>query len=279
MKQAITYLRQRLRDVYPPEELQAIMYLVLEKRFHLTRLDVCMGKDKVFSADERREWTDITERLRREEPVQYILGEADFHGHTFQVTCDTLIPRPETAELVDWIIDDARTARPQSLLDIGTGSGCIALSLAAALPGTAVEGWDISEGALQTARANSLRLHIPATFRRQDILASELPPTRFDIIVSNPPYITEHERADMARNVLEWEPGTALFVPDDDPLRFYRAIARHALRVLSPGGALYFEINRAYGRETTGLLDALGFRHAELRKDLSGNDRMIKAIL
>lgn len=279
MRQAITYIRRQLQDIYPPEEIQAITYLLLEKKFRLTKLDICMGKDKTFSADERREWTDIAGRLRDEEPVQYVLGEADFCGHTFRVTRDTLIPRPETAELVGWIVDDARTARPKSLLDIGTGSGCIALSLAAALPGTSVEGWDISEGALQTARDNSRILGIPATFRRQDILSRTLPDTSCDVIASNPPYITESERSGMARNVLDWEPGTALFVPDDDPLRFYRAIAHFGLRALTTGGSLYFEINRAYGRETAALLDSLGFRHIELRKDLSGNDRMIKASL
>ncbi len=278
MKQAISCFRSRLQDVYPPEEVRAILYCLLEKLFHLTTVDVCMGKYRTLSAEERREWEKITERLQKGEPVQYILGETDFCGRTFRLTRDTLIPRPETAELVRWILDDASRSGARSVLDIGTGSGCIALSLAAELPDVSVEGWDISEGALQAAQANSRLLAVPATFRRQDVLAPDLPDVHFDLIVSNPPYVTESERAGMERNVLEWEPAAALFVPDDDPLRFYRAIACFARRALTSGGALYFEINRAYGAEVVRLLEDMGFTDVELRKDLSGNDRMIKAI-
>lgn len=279
MKQAISYFRSHLQDVYPPEEVRAILYWLLEKLFHLTTVDVCMGKYRTLSAEERREWEKITERLQKGEPVQYILGEADFCGRTFRLTRDTLIPRPETAELVRWILDDTCSRSGTfSVLDVGTGSGCIALSLAAELPGAAVEGWDISEGALLTARDNSRLLGIPVTFRRQDVLAPDVPDVRFDLIVSNPPYVTESERSGMERNVLEWEPAGALFVPDDDPLRFYRAISRFARRALVSGGTLYFEINRAYGAAVVRLLEGMGFTGVELRKDLSGNDRMIKAI-
>lgn len=279
MKQAISYFRQHLQDVYPPEEVRAILYLLLEKLFHLTTFDVCMGKYRTLSTEERREWEKITERLQKGEPVQYILGETGFCGRTFRLTPDTLIPRPETAELVHWILDDASLRGGiSSVLDIGTGSGCIAISLAAEFPLATVEGWDISEGALQTARDNSRLLGIPVTFRKQDVLSTDLPDVCFDIIVSNPPYVTESEKAGMERNVLEWEPHTALFVPDDDPLRFYHAIARFARQALSPGGTLYFEINRAYGAAVVRLLEGMGYVEVELRKDLSGNDRMIKAI-
>lgn len=278
MKQAIPYLRQLLQGIYPAGEIQALVFLMLEKKYHLTKLDVCMGKDKTLSPEERQEWTDIAHRLAKKEPVQYVLGEADFYGRVFKVTPHTLIPRPETAELVDWIVTDHnRNACGKKILDIGTGSGCIALSLAGAMPGTKVEGWDFSDGALQTARENSTRLNIPVTFHQQDILADPLPALLFDLIVSNPPYITESERSDMDSNVLDWEPDTALFVPDTNPLLFYRAIARFALQALTPGGTLYFEINRAFGRETEAMLHTLGFTHTELRKDFFGNDRMMKA--
>lgn len=279
MKQAVTYFRQQLRDIYPPGELQALLHLLLEKRFGVTRLDVCLGKYRTLSVEEREEWQKITERLQSEEPVQYILGEADFCGLTLRVTPDTLIPRPETAELVRWVADDARRDGVASLLDVGTGSGCIALSLASLLPGIGVEGWDVSEGALRVARDNGRRLGLAVRFLRQDILAPVLPDVRFDVVVSNPPYVTEAERAGMERNVLCWEPASALFVPDDDPLRFYRAIARFATRALPSGGKLYFEINRAYGSATVRLLEDMGYARVELRRDLSGNDRMIKAIL
>lgn len=276
MKQAIKYIRQQLQNIYPAEEVQALIYLLLEKKHNMSKLDICMGKDKIFSTEERKEWEDIVKRLHNEEPVQYILNEADFCGLCFKVTPDTLIPRPETAELVNWIIQDYSHLAP-SVLDIGSGSGCIAISISAALPNAKVESWDISAAALDISRFNNEKVGTSVTFNQQDILSNYLPQRELDILVSNPPYITNSEKAEMSNNVLQWEPSTALFVSDKDPLIFYRAIAEYGCQSLKEYGSLYFEINRAYGNETVRLLEDMGYKNIILRKDLSGNDRMIKA--
>ena len=217
------------------------------------------------------------ERLKKHEPIQYIIGYCDFCGLTFKVTPDTLIPRPETSELVEWITEEQKGDKV-NILDIGTGSGCIAISLSCKLPGCNIAAWDISPGALAVATENSKANGCSVAFEQVDILAYEPTGEQFDIIVSNPPYIKENEKKSMEANVLDWEPHTALFVPDNDPLLFYRTIAEKALAMLTSGGALYFEINRAHGAETVEMLKSLGYIETELRKDLAGNDRMIKAI-
>lgn len=279
MKQAIKYIRKRLQDIYPAEEVQALTYLLLEKKHHMSKLDICIGKDKTFSTEEQKEWIDIVERLHNEEPVQYILNEAEFHGLCFKVTPATLIPRPETAELVDWIIADNSHKTPLSILDIGSGSGCIAISLSIALPGTQIESWDISQSALDIAKYNNEKIGSHVKFQQQDILTRPLPHRQLDIIVSNPPYVTNSEKTAMNNNVLQWEPPTALFVSDNDPLIFYRSIAEYARHALKNHGTLYVEINRAFGNDTVNLFKDMGYSDIILRKDLSGNDRMIKAIL
>jgi release factor glutamine methyltransferase len=213
------------------------------------------------------------------------LGHAEFDGLTLEVTPEVLIPRPETAELVAWIagdVQDGAQEAPQTeaprILDIGTGSGCIPIALKHRLPRAILTAWDISEGALQVARRNASALHAEVQFERCDVLQAEDAGGRtFDVVVSNPPYICQKERAQMHRNVLDWEPSLALFVPDDDALRFYRRIARLGRIILAPGGALYFEINRAYGGDTVEMLHGLGYRDITLKKDMEGNDRMIKA--
>ena len=197
-------------------------------------------------------------------------------GFEFKVNKNVLIPRPETEELVLWILEDFK--ENAQCLDLGTGSGCIPVSLAQLLPEAQVSSCDVSAEALRIAAMNIKRYGDKATLFCADILKEELPECQVDVLVSNPPYITESERTDMEANVLDWEPELALFVPDSDPLRFYRRIAWKGLDWLSEGGALYFEINRAYGAETVRMLEELGYRQIELRKDLSGNDRMIKAI-
>ena len=219
---------------------------------------------------------DAITRLQKQEPIQYILGYSDFCGLRFKVTPATLIPRPETSELVEWIAGEATSGA--SILDIGTGSGCIAISLAHRMPQNKVTAWDISNEALAVATENSKANNSPVTLKQVDILAYQPTDAQFDIIVSNPPYIKEVEKEQMYSNVLDWEPHTALFVPDNDPLLFYRTIAEKGLAMLRSGGRLYFEINRAHGKETMDMLAAFGYTSIELRKDFAENDRMISAV-
>lgn len=272
-------LRTRLAAVYPDGEAQAIVFLVLEKLFGLSRTDVLMGGLERLTAEQTAELEQVMLRLERGEPVQYVLGVADFDGMTLGVAPGVLIPRPETEELVEWIAEDFKSAKRLRILDIGTGSGCIALSLARRFTDASVTAWDISDDALRIASANAERLGFDVEFKKRDALCTEVAEAdvaNYDIIVSNPPYICEKERVDMDNNVLQYEPETALFVPDNDPLLFYRAISDLAQKMLRSGGGLYFEINREYGEETAGMMSTMGFDSVELRKDFMENDRMVK---
>ena len=260
MHPVYVHIKKELSPFYAEEEASAMAKWISSDILHLSTLELYTGKDMNFSTKEWEELEDILRRLKQREPLQYILQEASFCGMSFHVEQGVLIPRPETEELV------------------GTGSGCIPVSLAQLLPEAQVSSCDVSAEALRIAAMNVKRYGDKVTLFCADILKEELPECQVDVLVSNPPYITESERTDMEANVLDWEPELALFVPDSDPLRFYRRIARKGLDWLSEGGALYFEINRAYGAETVRMLEALGYRQIELRKDLSGNDRMIKAI-
>lgn len=279
MKNEQQYLQEKLLACYSAGEAAAIARWVFESRFHYTRLDYCLGKDRDFSKEEREDFENIVSRLLENEPVQYVLGEAEFCDQQFLVNHNVLIPRPETEELVHWIVSDASDFpdRPR-ILDLGTGSGCIAISLACLLPRASVSACDISEGALAVARENAARLEASVSFFRDDILDPEhlAEEPCWDVWVSNPPYICDRERQEMTRNVLDHEPHTALFVPDHDPLLFYRAIAESGLRYLRLGGSLYFEINRAYGRATSEMLEEMGYKEIQIRQDQFGNDRMIK---
>lgn len=245
---------------------------------HLSTMELYTGKDMNFSTKAWKEVEDILGRLKQREPLQYILQEAPFCGLSFHVEKGVLIPRPETEELVEWMVSDYQKAGKVRILDIGTGSGCIPVTLAERLPEAEVASCDVSAEALKVAAVNVKRYGDKVTLFQADILQDELPDCQVDVLVSNPPYITDSERKDMEANVLDWEPELALFVPDTDPLRFYRRIAQKGLDWLTEGGALYFEINRAYGAETVRMLEACGYRDIALRKDLSGNDRMIKAV-
>ncbi len=216
---------------------------------------------------------DAARRVAAGEPVQYIFGSAPFYGMRFKVTHATLIPRPETAGLVDLIVGRYGTRKDLRVLDIGTGSGCIAIALRRFLPFPEVTAVDISEAALDVARENAKALKAPVRFIREDILTAAPGTEQFDIIVSNPPYIAEHEREAMERNVLDHEPATALFVPDNDPLRFYRAILRYADAALTPGGAVYFEINPLYAADLRRLAATLGYRDPEILPDSEGRQR------
>lgn len=276
MNPIVSHIKQTLQGYYPDSEIMPLARLLLTQVFGMSVVELYAGKDTVFSANEQKQLDDILIRLQKQEPVQYIIGSEEFYGLTFEVNEQVLIPRPETRELVDWIIQDHPHGRVK-ILDIGTGSGCIAISLAKNLEVAEVASWDVSEGALQVAGRNCRRNGVQVKLEQRDVLHTSPTGELFDVIVSNPPYITEKEKADMDANVLEWEPGLALFVPDDNPLLFYRKIAELGRDMLVPGGTLYFEINREYGRQTVDMLTGLEYKHIELRKDIFQNDRMIKA--
>ena len=296
-------LWQSLTPLYDAGEAQAIVRTVLDVKYGMTLTDIICGKVNEISADEERKLEEIIIRLQKGEPVQYVLGEADFAGRTFHVEPGVLIPRPETAELCQWIEkdmieksivssgdssedspEDSSGNSPQAtddarrILDICTGSGCIAITLGLNIPNSEVTGWDISEDALRIAQGNVEILKARnVRIEYQDALALPKAAEAADLIVSNPPYICEKEKADMEKNVLEHEPSIALFVPDEDPLKFYRAIAEYASSALKSGGALYFEINPIYEKETRKMLEELGFKDIETKEDAFGKKRMMRA--
>ena len=276
MNRITTYIRQSLQDIYPPEEVKALSMLICCDMLGLDALDIYMGIDILLSACKQRELENIIFRLQKNEPIQYIRGYAEFCGRNFRVAPGVLIPRPETAELVDLIVKENPDAR--RLLDIGTGSGCIAISLDKNLPDAKVDAWDISEEALAIARKNNEELDAQVTFRRQDVFSADgIQGASYDIIVSNPPYVTETEKTEMEANVLDWEPELALFVPDEDPLRFYRRIAELGRELLRPGGKLYFEINQAYGQDMIRMIEMNQYRDVRVIKDIFGKDRILTA--
>ena len=272
---------QSLTPLYDAGEAQAIVRTVLDVEYGMTLTDIICGKVNELSSDEERNLEEIITRLQNGEPVQYVLGEADFAGRTFHVEPGVLIPRPETAELCQWIEEEVSSQEAderKQILDICTGSGCIAITLGLTIPNSEVTGWDISEDALRIAQGNVEMLKA-GNVRIEYQNALMLPKTAetADIIVSNPPYICEKEKADMEKNVLEHEPSIALFVPDEDPLKFYRAIAEYASSALKSEGALYFEINPIYEKETREMLEELGFKDIETKEDAFGKKRMMRA--
>lgn len=278
MHPAYNYIKQAINGQYPDTEASAIAKAILTDVFQLSTTDLYASKDMNFSTNQAEKLEVIINRLRANEPLQYILGNCYFCGLDFHVEPGVLIPRPETAELVEWIISDRKSSNSLiRILDIGTGSGCISISLAKNLPQSEVHAWDISEDAIGIASDNANRLDANVRFRQTDVLGQVPTNTMMNVIVSNPPYITEAERTDMDANVTDWEPDTALFVPDNTPLLFYERIADIGKQILTPDGTLYFEINQRFGTETVDMLHKKGYRNVELRKDLSGNDRMIKA--
>lgn len=315
-------LWQSLTPLYDAGEAQAIVRTVLDVEYGMTLTDIICGKVNELSADEGRKLEEIIIRLQKGEPVQYVLGEADFAGRPFHVEPGVLIPRPETAELCQWIEEDMAvkstvssedfsedspqaTDDARQILDICTGSGCIAITLGLNIPNSEVTGWDISEDALRIAQGNvemlkarNVRIEYQNALALQKAAETDnekmkvnadkevvkpkgeakTPSTqKWDMIVSNPPYICEKEKADMEKNVLEHEPSIALFVPDENPLKFYRAIAEYASSALKPGGALYFEINPIYEKETREMLQSLGFKDIETKEDAFGKKRMMRA--
>ncbi|GAB6394779.1 MAG: release factor glutamine methyltransferase [Bacteroidales bacterium] len=278
MTDTVAYIRYALRDMYAPNEINSFIRLIMESVCGLPPHLLPLNKDKALTAAERNAVRQAVGRLKHSEPIQYITGHTSFYGLTFKVNPSVLIPRPETEELVELVIREADT--PVRILDAGTGSGCIAVALAHHLPKAEVVAADISAEAIRTAEENARLNSGAVAFLVADILATEALDTAiggmFDVIVSNPPYVRESEKASMEKNVLLYEPAAALFVPDSDPLVFYRAIVRLCGKKLRKHGRLYVEINEKLGKETAALLQEDGFV-AELIRDLSGKDRFIKA--
>lgn len=252
--------------------------MIVENLTGLSRTEIYINKNTLFSDEQHKKVNIFIDKLKKFVPIQYILGETEFYGLPFYVNESVLIPRPETEELVDWIQHEHKRNANLHMLDIGTGSGCIAISLKHLLPTSTVDAFDISEKALETAQSNANRNHLEVHFSKVDILNAPDFDKKWDIIVSNPPYIPEQEKAEILPNVLNHEPHLALFVPDADPLLFYRHIALFAQKQLNSNGKLYFEIHRDAGKSCVDLLTELGFTDVELRKDISGNDRMVRAV-
>lgn len=273
--------KQALAVIYEPNEIEALTLLTLSEIMGSSKAQLKAFPEKQLSPEQSGNIKATFTRLQTGEPIQYIFGHTEFCGLPFKVNPSVLIPRPETEELVEWILTPYHHGLPYAagnILDIGTGSGCIAISLKKKLPDATVSAVDISAEALKTAAENAALNNVRINFSQNDILhpAGEINGMTFDIIVSNPPYVTLEDKTQMHSNVTDYEPHTALFVPDDDPLKFYKAIANFALKTLKPEGLLFFEINESLGSETVEMLKSKGFKNIELRQDMSGRDRMVR---
>lgn len=284
-----------LKGIHEESEIDSFFLILIDCMYQLKRIDLSMRPDFEIPKEDVSRWESVILDLKNEKPIQYITGEAWFYGLRFEVNDDTLIPRPETEELVEWIIESQKPkfesqklnkeSQNWNILDIGTGSGCIPIALKKEIPTTEVFSIDVSERAIEIAKKNALNNEVQVNFIHRDILKSsnlqieESSNLLFDVIVSNPPYVRNLEKVEIKNNVLEYEPHLALFVEDNDPLLFYRKIAQLALNALKPNGFLFFEINQYLGKETVELLENLGFKNIELRKDFVGNDRMIRCSL
>ena len=278
IKQYRTYFIEELAPFYDAYEAESFFYLILEDKHKLRQIDLALNHELVFEEADIEKWKILLTELKKEVPIQYLLGKTNFYGLDFEVNEHVLIPRPETEELVEWIIsENSKIERFKNLkiLDIGTGSGCIAISLAKNIPNAKVFAIDVSEDALAMAKKNAKNNNVAVTFLLQSILETDDLKQDFDIIVSNPPYIRNLEKEEIKKNVLDYEPHLALFVQDNDALLFYRKIAELAQKNLVENGQLYFEINQYLGTEMTDLLEKMNFKNIELRKDIYDNDRMI----
>lgn len=274
------YFIQELTPICSAEEAESFFYIILEDLQQLKRFDLALNTDLSLSEEQLNQWNAYLVQLKLEIPVQYVLGKTNFFGLDFEVNPAVLIPRPETEELVDWIIESQKeTSKDQSLriIDIGTGSGCIAISLAKNIPHAQVMALDVSVAALATAQKNSQNNKVDVVFKNQNILETNDLQEQFDVIVSNPPYVRNLEKVEIKKNVLDYEPHLALFVENDNALIFYRKIAELAQKNLKSNGFLFFEINQYLGSEMIGLLQDMGFKNIILKKDIYGNDRMVAA--
>jgi release factor glutamine methyltransferase len=281
LKECRLHIHEALSKIYPKTEIDSFFFLMIEEKLNLQRIDTVLKPDLLISQDNLTTFLKIIKRLQNEEPIQYILKKTSFYGLPFIVDKNTLIPRPETEELVAWIIEEASKGKLHkkdkiSILDIGTGTGCIPISLAKNLIKSSVSAIDISQKALLIAKKNALLNNTKIDFFEMDILNTESLPQKFDIIVSNPPYVRELEKTAIKKNVLQNEPHLALFVDNNNPLLFYKKIADLAIKYLRQDGLLFFEINQYLEKETVKMLEMKGFKNIELRKDLFGNYRMIQ---
>ena len=286
LNEARTVLTKELNNVYDKDEVKNIIDLVLERVTCLPRIEQVKNKIPYLTCGQLEDLDSITERLKTNEPVQYVLGEAWFAGMKFKVNKNVLIPRPETEELVDWVAEESQIpiaigtiVNSQKILDVGTGSGCIPITLKKRLLDADVSALDVCSEALYTAAENAAELNAEVNFILLDFLDEEKwnELGNFDIVVSNPPYVREGEKQSMHKRVLSFEPQRALFVPDNDALLFYRKLAGFAIKYLNPGGSLFVEINEALGNEIVSLFKNAGFADIQLKKDMQGKDRMIKA--
>jgi len=273
-----TYFIEKLTLLYDVMEAESFFSITLNELKGWKRVDVALNPDAELSAEEIEKWNAVLAALELQKPIQYIFGHTHFYGLDFEVNDKTLIPRPETEELVEWVIHENKNRGEIKILDIGTGSGCIAISLAKNLEDAKVFAIDVSYDALAVAKRNATNNEVNVTFVQQDILLADALPEQFDVIVSNPPYVRNLEKAEIKQNVLDYEPHLALFVDDNDALVFYRKIALLAKANLPQNGKLYFEINQYLGSETMQMLEDFKYKNVLLRKDIYGNDRMLSAI-
>ncbi|MGP1994435.1 peptide chain release factor N(5)-glutamine methyltransferase [Zobellia laminariae] len=284
LKEIKNIYHKELDELYAKEEVDSFFYLLIEHYLNLQRFVLALQPNLTLTKEEEQPLFEALSELKLQRPVQYIIGSTSFMDLDFQVNENVLIPRPETEDLIRWIIDEVKTSGPDKksglrILDIGTGSGCIAILLAKLLPDAKVFALDVSEKALETAKRNAERNAVKVEFILADILNFDGFASNFDVIVSNPPYVRELEKKEMHKNVLEHEPDLALFVSDENPLVFYKAITQLAKQTLSEEGMLFFEINQYLAKETEALLHQHNFIEIEVRKDIFGNDRMTKGIL
>ncbi|RED23918.1 release factor glutamine methyltransferase [Flavobacterium cutihirudinis] len=276
IKQYRTQFIKELSPFYDAYEAESFFYLILEDKHRLRQIDLALNHELNFFEKDFIVWNSLLAELKKEVPIQYLLGKTSFYGLDFEVNENVLIPRPETEELVEWIINENKgSSKEIKILDIGTGSGCVAISLAKNLPNAKVYAIDVSKKALDVAKINAIKNNVDVTFMLKNILELEVLKSDYDIIVSNPPYVRNLEKAEIKKNVLDFEPHLALFVDDNDALIFYRKIAELAQKNLLKNGQLYFEINQYLGKETKEMLEKMNFKNIELRKDIYDNDRMI----
>jgi len=279
ISQLKSLFHSELQNIYPVNEIDSFYHILTESELNLSRVDKALDSERLIKQASELFFRKALKELASEKPVQHIINKTEFYGLDFTVNKDVLIPRPETEELVAWVIQEANDRKKLKILDIGTGSGCIAIALAKNLTTAKVTAIDFSESALKTAKQNAKDNNVAVDFIQQDILKTDVLPDTYDIIISNPPYIRELEKVEIQKNVLSFEPHSALFVSDDNPLLFYKKIATLATKHLSENGILFFEINQYLGKETLEMLKTTGFKKNELRKDIFENDRMTKSAI